>query len=227
MGAIRNRKKGGAAVPEGKPKTMLLTVEGKRVLFFHLPKTGGQSIYRAFGHPPQTHTRLTHEGRQQELAVADYAFAFIRHPLDRAVSFFRWVAGLHQDPKHGRRAEHVGLNILARHEEVNAFYRKFDFTYWEKVSFMLRPQAWMLHNLQGQVDQKVKLYTFEAFDTEFKRLCGDLGIPQERAPLLRHVNKSGVSQRWEDVLADDVIEKLCAYYAMDFEAFPFYENPLA
>ncbi len=212
--------------PEVKSKTMLLSIEGKRAFFFHLPKAGGRIIYRAFNCQPQPHTRLLDTERQKELALSDYAFSFVRHPLDRAVSFFHWVRGIHLDPKQGRRGEHIGLNIFSRHEEVNAFYRKFDFTYWEKVSYMLRPQSWMMHNPQMRVDPRINLYLFEAFDAEFKRLCAALEVPAKKAPTLKGIPKSPEENKWEDILADDVIEKLCDYYASDFEAFPFYENPM-
>jgi hypothetical protein len=208
-------------------KTMLFRVEPLRMqaMFFHLPKTGGQSIYEAFGRKPQTHSPLSHPARQHELEQADFAFAFVRHPFDRAVSFFHWVSTLHKEWRKGRRAEHYALNILSRDMEVNDFYRKFDFAYWEFCSFMLRPQSWMLLNPQTEaLDARVRLYEFELFAAEFNRLCLDMGFKLTDIPKLPHVNSTG-GRKWENELEDDVIEKLAEYYRMDFELLPFYEQP--
>jgi hypothetical protein len=205
---------------------ILPPIEGKKVMFFHLPKTGGQSIYDAFGSFPQTHTTLQHSARQQELKEVSFAFAFVRHPLDRYVSFFHWVATLHKEFAKGRRAEHIGLNILARTENVNDFYRKFDFQYWDKVSLMLKPQAWMMWDGAKRIDPRMKIYRFEEFDKEFTRLCNDLNIPESRHPKLRHLNGTG-GRGWESELEDDVVEKLCIRNKIDFDQLPFYENPLA
>jgi hypothetical protein len=207
-------------------KSMSFQLQGRNVMFFHLPKTGGQSIYKAFGKKPQTHTPLTHPARQHELSKAHYSFAFVRHPIDRCISFFYWVKSLHLERKKGRRAEHYALNILSRNMTVNDFYRQFDFEYWDFCSFMLRPQAWMLMDKSGKVDPRVNLFQFEKFDSEFSRLCQALGFNENTMPKLPHVNGTG-GKCWEnEKLDDDVVIKLVERNRMDFDLLPFYENPL-
>jgi hypothetical protein len=208
-------------------KSMAFNLRGKKVMFFHLPKTGGQSIYKAFGKKIQTHTPLSHPARQHELAQSSYSFAFVRHPLDRCVSFFYWVKSLHKEFNKGRRAEHYALNILSRDMTVDEFYKRFDFAYWDHCSYMLRPQAWMLQDPKTKrLDPRVNLFQFEKFSDEYRRLCLALGFTDGDMPKLPHVNSTG-SKMWEnEVLSDEVVEKLVTRNMVDFQLLPFYDNPL-
>jgi len=184
---------------------------GRRVAFIHIPKTGGQSIHRAFGLRLQLHQSVRRKSRARQIDAADYAFAFVRHPLDRAVSLWAWFAGLHRRPG-AHRAEHSRVNAWARHATADEFWQRVLDEQLELASNQLRPHTWFLTR-GGELHPKIRIYRFEHFEDSFRTLCAALKC---ELPLPPRINASA-HRHWSQELAPATSVRLRLHFARDFE----------
>lgn len=190
---------------------------GLQVAFFHIPKTGGQSIATAFGLPFFGHYSVRDPARVNHLKNADFVFSFVRHPLDRAVSLWAWFAQMHLKPKK-RLPENLEVNDWAREMTANEFWEKIFREGIELKSNVLRPQSWFLTKpLYKRIPPKIRIYRFEDLEKEFRRLCFDLQIDPIKLP---HINKADHKQ-WPELFSKRVEIRLREKYRRDFEMFDY------
>lgn len=136
--------------------------------FISIPKTGSNSIHRALG----TNKKDNH--KSIKLIECDYSFAFIRHPLDRLVS---WYFG-HQmtSPKL------YGLPFIewvargCKHHWTKENLKTFG------VNNPLNQYEFVEINRRVEVDF---LGRFEHIQEDFDKVCKTLGVQAELPHLLK------------------------------------------
>ena len=191
----------------------LILVGSERVVFQHIPKTGGQSVYRAFGVPLRQHLPPTHRVRREELMECSYAFAFIRDPYSRAVSTFHWLHQLHLKPIR-RRPDNAIFNQWCRNTDINSFWQGIDVDWVNRYSPMFRTQSYYLNRADGKPHPRVKIFRFEDFAEGWRQVNKDLGINLK----MKHVNASA-HRGVDEELTPRTKERISSLYAEDFRRY--------
>jgi len=187
----------------------------KTPIFIHNPKCASTSIRKALPaiqtptdnrniHLPLTHPKVQSLIRK---ATEPWVFGVTRHPLERAVSAFKFFKRKHKN----RMTEFWILQAVTAGMDINTFFRALDMEVIATVIPHLRPQVTFFEG--GTVDQMLRQ---ENLETDWKSLCQNLGI--EEIPLgqaRRHPNRDG----WDKLLEQDVVDKLTHFYQEDFETF--------
>ncbi|WP_251978008.1 sulfotransferase family 2 domain-containing protein [Salinicola avicenniae] len=148
-----------------------------KVIFVHVPKTAGNSIFQAlFGVPAHGHDEAM-KYRRYDAAKFDeyYKFGFVRHPLDRLVSAFVYL----QKGGIGRYDAAFRDKYLSRVENFEQFLKLMarDKRYRRKVMQWIhfRPQVAFLCDAQGQpaVDFVGR---YENIEQDYQRIAADLEL---------------------------------------------------
>jgi Sulfotransferase family len=197
------------------------------LIYLHAPKTGGNSIQTVllphsddqkvlgkgqdgidrFGirgaHTSQKHAKLQDYARSlPDLAPYKVAIS-VRHPFDRAVSFFftpiRWLR------EEGGR--------LVQSEPV-----------WSRTAFLqfldgVAPLVSFL-DVNGTLRKPDFVIRYEAIEEDFAAFTDALGLPDAKLP---HVNRSAASaELTRSILADEELRNLvCERYADDMRFFGY------
>lgn len=161
----------------------------QKIIFVHVPKTGGQSVTRALG--GKTMDFSTHA----PLFAADnpdyFRFGFIRNPWDRMVSLYHFLCQKNFKETDNFKQPEVraaGFKIwLTRHE----FYMQEDYK-------LPLGESWVVGG-QGDLppmQQRSQLFwlegcdfigRFENLQSDFEKACGQAGI---KAATLPHMNRT-------------------------------------
>lgn len=204
-----------------------MLLQRSNLIYLHAPKTGGNSIQTVllphsddqmvlgkgqdgvdrFGirgtHTPQKHAKLRDYARSLP-DLAHYKIAIsVRHPFDRAVSFFftpiRWLR------EEGRRMIQ-GKPVWSR-----AAFLQFLDSVAPLVSFL---------SLNGTLRKPDFVIRYEAIESDFAAFTDALGLPDAKLP---HVNRSAASaELTRSILADEELRSLvCERYADDMRFFGY------
>lgn len=172
-----------------------------KALFIHIPKTGGASMSTA----PFILKHGTFEVKPDtEFHQQFVRFSFIRHPYTRyASAILNLTSG--------------GKPLYATEETFEQFTKDItlDKIMDDDYYLHLRPMSWYLHTEEGF--QPEFIGRFEWLNEDWERLC-DLCDEKWELP---HHNKSG--RTYDDLLTDEVKEKLAKIYAKDFYYFDGYK----
>lgn len=83
----------------------ICTADGREVVFIHIPKTAGMSVWSVVGRPVGVNANTTHATAAQWMAVlgdaryaAAFSFAVIRNPYDRFLAAWHYLTS--QTPEH-------------------------------------------------------------------------------------------------------------------------------
>ena len=171
-----------------------------RVLFVHIPKTGGSSIehwLRTHGYGLDKFSSWEGGGYQhatQQIYSAwgefDYEFTVVRHPLQRFVSILGYL-GI---PKDGSNAH--ALYVLKEFDKDNSY-----------LGNHVRPQVQF-------ISDKTEVFKFE--DDFFPKIGSALSLPGP----FPHVNKKRTNVELSD-LSEQVIKRLRELYREDFQRFGY------
>lgn len=202
--------------------------DSRRVLFVHVPKTGGSSIDKIFDTEVADSRRV--EGRQRhapyrrlldaEPDLADYwSFGFVRNPWARMVSWWTMVGKVFANAEAG----HPGaLAKLRNHPEVwlaEGEYRddfdRFVLEGTETLPKVGRPQLRTLSAAGRRVDFVGRL---ETFDQDVAVVRERLGLPPVEA--VPHVNRSKHGH-YRDYYNDTTRARVATVFARDIEAFGY------
>jgi hypothetical protein len=202
--------------------------DSRRVLFVHVPKTGGSSIDRIFDTEVPDSRRVP--GRQRhapyrrllvaEPDLADYwSFGFVRNPWARMVSWWTMLGRVFQDAEAG----HPGAQAkLRNHPEVwlvEGEYRddfdRFVLEGTDRLPKVGRPQLRTLSAAGRRVDFVGRL---ETFDRDVAVVRERLGLPPVEA--VPHVNRSKHGH-YRDYYNDRTREHVARIFAMDVEEFGY------
>lgn len=193
-----------------------------RCIFTHVPKTGGQSVLRAFGLPmtlpdyqdplphilhPFGHRRLVME--RDYLDQGYFSFAFVRHPVSRLISGYSYLAagGINK-----RDARYRDERLAQYGGDFRAFVEDLD-AHLEAVHF--RPQRQWLADDDGHM-LRVHVGRFEDLAQSWSRFAARTGLPAD----LPHVNGSRHLDRREG-LNSATLARIHAAYGADYEEFGY------
>lgn len=198
-----------------KKHPLIAMPDGKVVFFQGVPKTANQSIYTAFGKKLQAHLPIFHRNRWKHYCECDEVMFVRRHPIERAISNYRWFATIHLDPGRRRRTENAALNLWARNVSLNDFYRGMDFEWAARFTPHFQPATWFLkESKDGDYVQAVYL-RFEHLAEDFAVYCRSHGY--DDPPELPHINAAPEEVKRDRRLDPDVEKKLRDYYAEDYK----------
>lgn len=202
--------------------------DSHRVLFVHVPKSGGSSIDQIFDTEVPDARRIPERQRhapygrllKAEPELADYwSFGFVRNPWARLVSWWTMVAGVFARAEAGNpRAQ----ERLRRHPEAwvaeGEYRHDFDRFVLEGTVVLpklARPQIKTLSAGSRSVDFIGRL---ESFDEDVVVVRERLGLPTvESAP---HTNKSRHGH-YREYYNDTTRAHVAAVYAADIEHFGY------
>jgi hypothetical protein len=240
----------------------LIISHSRRFVYVHLHKTAGESITSTL-QPVLADDDLVLRGREtvevdgvrldkhsgaREISAAlppatwdrYFEFAFVRHPVDRTVSLYRWAAQRARPPRR-TLAQRVGLRTApdrpdrSRNPEVRAYRASASI-----AEFIRHPLLDQARSMQPQsaslCDDGGTLLVdfvgrFERLDEDFARVAGAVGCPElslkwrnaSHGPHLsferRNVRPSRHHGR--DELSEDDVRYLRARFEDDFRRFGY------
>lgn len=203
--------------------------DSRRVLFVHVPKTGGSTIDAIFDKEVVDARRVDGRGRhapygrlvKSEPDLTDYwSFGFVRNPWARMVSWWSMVAAVFDkvdagDPKALQKIE-KHPNAWLPEGEFRHSFEAFVLEGTEKIAKVGRPQ---IHTLSGRRGARVDFVgRVESFVDDVNTVRERLGLePMEKVP---RRNKSSHGH-YHDYYNETTRRKVAEVYAEDIEAFGY------
>ncbi len=179
------------------------------IVFAHIPKTAGQAIKAALGIRSQTAAHEVNKRIDRNYLADKYIrFCVVRHPIERAISAFRYNAHHATMNPTGVRSyllrakAEKDINVFLAHAEIN----RVNILRWDHF----KPQTDFISMIQPQI-----ILRHERLDQDLKILSALLGGREITLPL-----KNAAAQRTQDglntTLNDDSKAYLARLYAEDF-----------
>jgi Sulfotransferase family len=203
--------------------------DSSRVLFVHVPKTGGSTIDAFFDQEVDDVRRLDALARhspygrilRHEPGLADYwSFGFVRNPWARLVSWWSMVKLVFDNAdagnEHALRRFEKNPNAWVREGEFRHDFRAFVLQGTETIPKVARPQVRTLTGARGRrVDFVGRT---ETFDHDMAVVRERLGLPViEAAPRANETTHAHYSEYYDDETRSRVAE----VFADDIEAFGY------
>jgi len=186
-----------------------------KCIFVHIPKAAGTSVLQALSgkeaHIQRDHCNLREfRSANRELYNEYFKFAFVRHPLDRIHSSYRYLMG------GGNKMGNLSLSkyLIEKHYTFNSFVN--DYLNNEKIltQVLFKPQFSFFCNefLEPQLDFLGK---YENINNDFEVVRKKVGLKQK----LKNVNVSKVKSSID--IDNRAAEKIYSLYKTDFELFNY------
>ncbi|GHB09899.1 sulfotransferase family 2 domain-containing protein [Salinicola rhizosphaerae] len=193
--------------------------EKNGVVFVHVPKTAGNSIFQAlFGVSAHGHDEAaTYRRYDANRFDRYYKFGFVRHPLDRLVSAYVYLnkGGI------GRYDQAFRDKYLAKTSDFGEFLRKLDTQpkYRRQVLSWVhfRPQTRFLCDANESVLVDY-IGRYENIERDYERIAGDLKLA-DVSPL-QVVNRTE-RQGYRDYYDPELIDIACRLYDRDMKVFGY------
>ncbi len=202
--------------------------DSRRVLFVHVPKTGGSTIDAMFDREVADTRRVADRARHSpygrllkaEPELTDYwSFGFVRNPWSRMVSWWSMVNGVHAsyqrgEPQAVKKVENHPGAWLPEFEFAEDFER-FVLEGTEKIAKVGRPQLRTLAAAGREIDFVGRVENFR----------NDVNIVRERLGLeqldeIPRRNKSSHGP-YQDYYTSVTRQKVAELYADDIEAYGY------
>ncbi len=171
--------------------------------FIHIPRTGGNSLLRILNDKPVV---IVHHACKEDLSCLSerWAFAFLRDPIDRAMSAYAYLksGGLSDEDVEDARV----------YVQPFADFREFVFDGLRQAARSqrhFRPQCYWITDAQGKVVTRF-LGRTERLQADFDFVCAVNGWTKATVEVLNKSNRSGLCCD-EDMRA--IIEEV---YAEDY-----------
>lgn len=186
-----------------------------KAIFIHIPKAAGTAIRVALGEPATGRHHLpwwVYQQASPRRFEEFYKFAFVRDPLDRAVSGYNYL-------KSGGNQAH-DLSVAKHLERYNDFN---EFVYYEITNGnmichpIFRPQSWYLCDWRGDI-QVDYLGRFESLATDFKNVVNALAL--QAYTELPVANKSPSSSGLEQI-SEEAKNTISEVYCADYKIFGY------
>ena len=189
-----------------------------KIIFIHIPKTGGTSIERFFGVNPVEFCKEklsglhTKHGWLQHCTLTEmetcfdidinnfYSFTFVRNPWDKMVSSYFYELKWIKDKK---------LNFLGyvkNSPEINKYHNKAHRR--EQYQYIIDQSNEPAVNYIGR---------FENLQQDFDIVCDKIGIPRQKLP---HVNKTK-HKHYTEYYDDETREIVAEKYKKDIEQYGY------
>ncbi len=192
--------------------------EAKRIIFVHIPKTGGTSIQTSLQSiddlPNALRIRTKHETlrgfcSRTNIDINGYTvLAVTRHPLERWVSLFHYLVKFK-----ARSGKHI-VSLTTADDLVHSLRDRDDGL---MKTHSIKPQYSFLESgLNMKPDLKFRILRFESLEQDFRNFCQafhlDLQLPR------LNVSKS---HDYRAELTSTSMDYLHTYYQKDFETFGY------
>lgn len=196
-------------------------------IFVHIPKTAGHAVTQMLsgeehGSLGLPHWHISANDIREKVKNYDeyFSFAFVRHPLDRLYSMYRY--NLPFIPR---------LKAHALYKTNGLYAYEYDFKTW-----LLDNESWAGWDtnkklLPAQKEQQSSYITdkdgkiivnyvarFENFNSEFNTITKKIGIT---IPTIMHTNKSGNKVKYRDLYDDEMIAFVKKHHQTDMELFDY------
>tara|TARA_R110002167_G_scaffold337281_1_gene544752 strand:- start:1942 stop:2568 length:627 start_codon:yes stop_codon:yes gene_type:complete len=199
----------------------------KKVIFLHIPKTGGTSVEQVLGRDPIQETFYQHDHLVYYKSDCSnayrsyYKFTIVRNPWDRVVSSYKFLTNRNLKFP-GPRVKKVFTGLTFK-KFLDKFFNMVeeDFpgfpTGWFNKT-MNRMRIGQLEFLDPIIDVDY-IIRFENFQVDFNTICDEIGIPRQQLP---HANKSKSKHRHYTEYYDDETKQIVAEkYAKDIKYFGY------
>jgi hypothetical protein len=193
----------------------LLGFDEYRCIFFHVPRTGGNSISRSlFGHAvgghhfPETYEKVFGKERFEEY----FKFAFVRNPWDRVVSAFLFLkdGGMHAADREWAERHLQGMN------DIPSFARGYLARPNRETGTHFVPQIEFLTDEGSEIIVDF-VGRFESIEVDYRDVAGRLGIDSPLLPL----NVSQPRRDYRSYFDAESLKIVESVYAADVERFGY------
>jgi hypothetical protein len=228
----------------------MIICQSRQFVFVHIHKTAGESITAAL-RPVLVDGDLEVRGRPEvrvngavltkhstaldartalgaERWERYFTFSFVRHPIDRTLSLYRYIAAW-ADPPKPRLAQRLGLRSAPQQDDRSQWPEMRAYRATHSLSeFIRHPLLDHAPGMQPQVtslcDEDGELLVdfvgrFERIGPDFAHVCGVLGLPDV---VLRSINASRRPGDAEAGLTPADRAYLAARFEVDFERFGYH-----
>lgn len=182
-------------------------------IFIHVPKCAGSSVATSlFGSTPTGHLPLYWYEKQFKERFDEYfKFGFVRDPLHRALSAYRYLL---QNPEPRDRAAY---ELVSRYSRFDTFIDGWLHSDNICKQIHFAPQHHFLQNSMGQIAVDF-IGRQEHLEADFAMLCEQLGVSAQ----LDHLNRSPGSNYKTAALCSVASRKrIREVYARDYELFAY------
>ena len=165
---------------------VLYDIEGKKVLFIHIPKTGGGSVHNALiSHSKVVPEIVGHPGQHECSMVVnpDYMFAVVRNPWDWRSSWYHYIKeGTSGHIYENNKTKNMGFNDHIKWISDEPINNLTTSTYVGVESKLF------IKSQSEYINSDVKILRFENLKLDFENYMLELGLVTK---LNTHVRKSG------------------------------------
>ena len=194
-----------------------------KIVFIHIPKTGGTSIDVFFNGSMQGHSCLKDYEYYLPKKQFDqyFKFATVRNPFDLLVSSYTMVIKRIQQ-KHLHTLKQFGHNVFSFEEYLKNKIQNYTVGTEPFIStnfshsMFNSNQIYWIKDSQGKINIDYVM-KFENLQEDFNVVCDKIGIPQQQLP---HKNKSN-HKHYTEFYDDETREIVAQKYAKDIEYFGY------
>ena len=203
--------------------------DSHRVLFVHVPKTGGSSFEAMFARRIDdsrvVEGRKRHASYQWLLAAepdleAYWSFGFVRNPWARMVSWWSMISSVFEKADRGDEKARSKIenypNAWLPEGEFRHDFDRFVLEGTEKVSKLGTPQSMTLARADGRLVDFVG--RTENFDDDLKIVRDKLGLARRDQSPRRNKSSHG---HYHDYYNDETRAKVAEVFARDIELFGY------
>lgn len=187
----------------------MIVSQNPKIIFIHIPRTGGTSLRQIFGFPlvgHQTKAVILRNKIGQEEWNSHYKFSIVRNPWDRTVSSYLFL----KDDVIGKNYKFPGG--LAPNETFKEWVRRKMIT----VPFMgnFYSKSWLGDESGVIVDDILK---FENYEQDVRAMLAKFGLEPDVMPHLNKSNRLHYSEYYDDITKEIVRQN----FAHDIELFQY------
>jgi hypothetical protein len=184
----------------------------QKILFIHIPKTGGKSVLKAMGINRTNHaTYMDYKRLIGEDQLKDYfIFSLVRNPEERIISTWKYLLAGGNKSKEDSDLQKA---LTTPHKNINDFIVKSLNTPPFKNNIFFKSQSYFLQDETGLIPSEITAIHLENISQERTFLLEKTGIDN-----IPHINKS---PRGNILLTDRSKEIIHKLYFKDFLNFGY------
>ena len=153
-----------------------------KFIFVHIPKTGGQSIFKLF-HPYKKNwwrhyeAGVTHEEvYTTDVVDSHFCWSVVRNPWSRIVSEYVWGMRWYLRPRNKKQPQ------MSFSDFVKSFNSYDEIGYPESEKSHLWLQTECIERAVGSLDAMDFICRLENYQSDFDTVCEKLNIPKRKLP---------------------------------------------
>lgn len=189
-------------------KSPLLKVNGKKVIFIHINKTGGTSVSDALG-LNKSHLTVKEiiDLIGEENFESSYKFAAVRNPWDKVLSHYKYRVKTNQTD--------LGTKTIPFPEWVVKTYGKNKDPFYYDKPKMFQPQVDWLKDYHNRINVN-EIMKFEDLSKEFEKVSKHLGL-HINLPHLNRTTKTNYKEFYDDHSKSIITD----WFAEDLDIFNY------